>query len=100
MVIKYGMFDKFGFMIFGIEQEEVFLGRDFVFVRNYLEEVVVEIDREIKSIIEEVYKKVEEIFKVNIDKFYKVVNVFLEKEKFMGEEFRKFVFEDIQFQLV
>ena len=55
MVMKYGMSDKLGPILYGSEHssDEVFLGRDFNSDKNYSEETAALIDKEIKRIITE-----------------------------------------------
>ena len=51
MVMRYGMSDALGPILYGDEHEEVFLGRDFGNTRNYSEEVAAKIDAEVQKII-------------------------------------------------
>ena len=87
MVMRYGMSDKLGPITFGIDQEEVFLGRDFGREKNYSEKVAAEIDEEVKNIVTTAYDKAEELLKENIDKLHKTANLLLEKEKIDADEF-------------
>ena len=87
MVTKYGMSDRIGPMMFGSDQEEVFLGRDFAQGKEYSEETAGMIDEEVKSIIDHAYRTCEEILRQNIDKLHAVASVLMEKEKIDGEEF-------------
>ncbi|RCX21025.1 cell division protease FtsH [Anaerobacterium chartisolvens] len=87
MITKYGMSEHLGNLIFGNENDEVFIGRDFAQARNYSEEVAAQIDREVKSIIDTCYDKTINMLKENINKLHKVAEVLLEKEKLEGGEF-------------
>ena len=87
MVTKYGMSDRVGTIMFGSDQEEVFLGRDFTQSKNYSEETAAVIDVETKNIIDTAYRRAEEILTQNIDKLHQVAQILLEKEKIDGEEF-------------
>ncbi|MBR2704008.1 MAG: ATP-dependent zinc metalloprotease FtsH [Clostridia bacterium] len=87
MVTKYGMSDKVGAVMYGGDQEEVFLGRDFAHSKEYSEETAGIIDEEVKKIIDNAYRSAEEILRGNIDKLHAVAGVLLEKEKIDGEEF-------------
>ena len=87
MITKYGMSDKLGNLIFGDENDEVFIGRDFAHARNYSEEIAADIDNEIKRIIDTAYEKVLIVLKENINKLHKLADVLLEKEKIEGAEF-------------
>ncbi|MCX7747855.1 MAG: ATP-dependent zinc metalloprotease FtsH [Clostridia bacterium] len=89
MVTKYGMSEKLGNLIFGNENDEVFIGRDFVQNRNYSEELAAEIDREVKHIIDSAYQKTINLLKENISKLTKVAEILMEKEKLEGPEFEE-----------
>lgn len=87
MITKYGMSEKLGNLIFGNENDEVFIGRDFAQARNYSEEVAAIIDREVKSIIDSAYDRTISMLKENINKLHKVAETLIEKEKLEGQEF-------------
>ncbi len=87
MITKYGMSEHLGNLIFGNENDEVFIGRDFAQARNYSEEIAAQIDREVKSIIDTCYERTVNMLKENINKLHKVAEVLLEKEKLEGGEF-------------
>ena len=87
MVTKYGMSEKVGAVMYGGDQEEVFLGRDFAHSKEYSENTAAVIDEEVKNIIDKAYRNAEEILKANIDKLHAVASVLLEKEKIDGDEF-------------
>ena len=97
MVTKYGMSEKLGNMIFGNENEEVFLGRDYGHTSNYSDEIAGIIDSEIKHIIDSAYAKTLSILRENIDKLNRLANVLLEKEKVEGAEFES-IFEGTAFE--
>lgn len=87
MVTKYGMSEKLGNMIFGNENDEVFIGRDLAQARNYSDEVAGIIDNEVKHIIDSAYDKTLTLLRDNIDKLNRLAEVLLEKEKVEGAEF-------------
>jgi len=89
MITKYGMSEKLGNLIFGDENDEVFIGRDFGHTRNYSEEIAAQIDNEVKRIIDNAYEKVKNILRENITKLNKIAEVLLEKEKIEGAEFEE-----------
>ena len=93
MVTKYGM-GKLGPIMFGSEQDEVFIGRDFAQTRNYGEKIASEIDAEIREIIMEGYTKAKSILTENMDKLHEVAKILLEKEKIDGKEFEA-LFSDL-----
>ena len=61
MVTRYGFSEKLGPILYGHENQEVFLGRDYSQGRNYSENVAAEIDGEIRELIETGYEKAKEI---------------------------------------
>ena len=87
MVTKYGM-SSLGPILYGDENQEVFLGRDFAQARNYSEAVATDIDNEIKRIIESAYETAKELINKHIDVLHKMAELLLEKEKVTGEEIR------------
>ena len=93
MVMQYGMSSKLGPITYGVNQEEVFLGRDFNSQKNYSDKTASDIDDEIKNIITEAYNKAENILKDNMDKLHKTATILLEKEKIDGDEFNS-IFEE------
>ncbi|MDR3802480.1 MAG: ATP-dependent zinc metalloprotease FtsH, partial [Veillonella sp.] len=58
MVTRWGMSDELGPIVFGEQQEQVFLGKNLGHERNYSEEIAAKIDAEIHRIVEEAYKDV------------------------------------------
>ena len=56
MVTRWGMSDELGPIVFGEQQEQVFLGKNLGHERNYSEEIAAKIDAEIHRIVEEAYK--------------------------------------------
>ena len=89
MITKYGMSDKLGNLIFGNENDEIFIGRDLAHSRNYSEEIAAVIDSEVKKIIDEAYQKSLSVLRENINKLHKVAQTLLEKERIEGEEFEE-----------
>ena len=87
MVSKFGMSDRIGPINYGSDNDEVFIGRDFVHSKNFSEKISSEIDDEVRSIINDCYKKCFELLNSNLDKLERVTKVLLEKEKISGEEF-------------
>ncbi len=93
MVTKYGMSDKLGNMIFGNENDEVFIGRDLAQARNYSNEIAAIIDNEVKKIIDEAYERTLTLLRENNNKLIALAETLLEKEKVEGAEFEE-IFEN------
>ncbi len=87
MVMKYGMSDALGTVLYGSEHssDEVFLGRDFSSGKDYSEKTAAEIDDEVRKIIGNAYNTCREILDTHIDKLHFVAS-FLLKNEVMDEE--------------
>ncbi|MFC1810207.1 ATP-dependent zinc metalloprotease FtsH [Patescibacteria group bacterium] len=86
MVTQFGM-SPLGPVIFGEQNQEVFLGRDFGHVRNYSEEIAAKIDSEIKKMIETAYKRAKDIISKHRKLLDKIAQELIKKESLSGEEF-------------
>ena len=89
MVVKYGMSEELGPILYANSNDEVFLGRDYGHVENCSESVNALIDKEIHRIIDEAYKRGEKILSENIDKLHAVAKLLFEKEQIDGDEFKQ-----------
>ena len=89
MVTKYGFSKKLGTVVYGSDNDEVFLGKDYGHTRNYSEAVAAQIDEEVKTIIEKSYSDCTEILKANIDKLHILAKYLLKFEKIDGNDFEK-----------
>jgi cell division protease FtsH len=87
MVTRLGFSEKLGPIVYGHENQEVFLGRDYSQGRNYSENVAAEIDGEIREIIETGYEKAKDILTENDAKLHLVANYLLRFEKIDGKDF-------------
>ncbi|MBR2152771.1 MAG: ATP-dependent zinc metalloprotease FtsH [Clostridia bacterium] len=88
MVMKYGMSEKLGPIVYGNAHEEVFLGRDLNTTPTYSDKIATEIDAEINRIIDEAYKKAEGILTENMMKLHEVAKYLFENEKMDAETFK------------
>jgi len=89
MVTRYGFSEKLGPIVYGHENPEVFLGRDYSQGRNYSENVAAEIDGEIREIIEAGYEKAKDLITVHMDQLHTIAEYLLEHEKIEGPDFEK-----------
>ncbi len=87
MVTKYGFSEKLGPIVYGGDQNEVFLGRDLGTSRNYSESVAAQIDDEIRAIVDEAYEKAINILNEHIDKLHFVAQYLMKFEKMDGKTF-------------
>ena len=80
MVTRWGMSDTLGPIVFGEQQEQVFLGKNIGHERNYSEEVASKIDVEIHHIGDEAYRDVEQLLTDNMDFLHNMAKALLEEE--------------------
>lgn len=80
MVTRWGMSDTLGPIVFGEQQEQVFLGKNIGHERNYGEEVASKIDVEIHHIVDEAYRDVEQLLTDNMDFLHNMAKALLEEE--------------------
>lgn len=89
MVTKYGFSEKLGTVVYGSDNEEVFLGKDYGHTRNYSESVAAQIDDEVKEIIEKAYKNCREILTANANKMHLLADYLLKYEKIDNDKFER-----------
>lgn len=89
MVTRYGFSEKLGPIVYGHDNSEVFLGRDYSQGRNYSENVAAEIDGEIRELIDTSYENAKQILLSHRDQLDKVAHYLMEHEKIDGEDFYK-----------
>ncbi|WP_283124009.1 ATP-dependent zinc metalloprotease FtsH [Angelakisella massiliensis] len=89
MVTRYGFSEKLGTMVYGKDQNEVFLGMDLAQDRGYSEQVAAMIDEEIRSLIDTAYDQATEILKSDMDKLHELAEYLKKNEKIDGETFEK-----------
>lgn len=89
MVTRYGFSDKIGPIVYGRDEDEVFLGRDYNSDRSYSEVIAGEIDAELRSIVHGAYDKAVELLSGHIDQLHTVASYLIEHEKMDGEQFER-----------
>ncbi|MCM1166313.1 MAG: ATP-dependent zinc metalloprotease FtsH [Lachnospiraceae bacterium] len=95
MVTRYGFSEKLGPILYGSENDEVFLGRDYGHGKNYSENVASEIDAEIRELIETGYEKAKEILTVHGDLLERCAQYLIKHEKLDGPVFYKLMNNEI-----
>ena len=95
MVTRYGFSEKLGPILYGHENQEVFLGRDYSQGRNYSENVAAEIDGEIRELIETGYEKAKEILTEHADLLERCAQYLMKHEKIDGPDFYKLMADEI-----
>ena len=87
MVTRYGMSDRLGPIVYGKNQEEVFLGMTMSSQRDYSEAVASEIDAEIRAIIDKAYNTTEQILKDHMDKLTFIAEYLITHELMDEDQF-------------
>ena len=89
MVMKYGMSEKLGPILYGSESssDEIFLGRDFNQTQNYSEETASVIDAEVKEIVLKAYRDCEQVLRDNMDRLHFIASYLIKNEIMEEEQF-------------
>ncbi len=93
MVMRYGMSDRLGSVVFDSGHDEVFIGRTMAQTKTYSEEVAALIDEEVKRIIDEAYQRCVDILEAHRSELDLVAEYLLEHETMDAATFEK-VFTD------
>ncbi|OQA44455.1 MAG: ATP-dependent zinc metalloprotease FtsH [Parcubacteria group bacterium ADurb.Bin305] len=93
LVTKYGMSKTLGPVVFGKNEEFIFLGKDLTSERNYSEETAVKIDKEVFDIMKIAYQKAKDTLKTNWNKLEKIAQELIQKETLEKEEFEALIKE-------
>ena len=80
MVMRYGMSDALGPMVYGENDQEVFLGRSVTTHKNLSEATMQQVDAEIRRIIDEQYALARQLLEDNRDKVEAMTRALLEWE--------------------
>ena len=80
MVMRYGMSEKLGNVVFDSGHDEVFIGRSMAQAKSYSEEVAAEIDQEVKTMLDHAYETCLTILKRDRDYLEQVAQYLLEHE--------------------
>ena len=86
MVTEWGMSDKLGFLAYGADQQEVFLGHSVTQTKNLSDATAKTIDEETRRIIDEAYIDASSILTKNKDQLETVAKGLLEYETLSGDE--------------
>ncbi|WP_418421593.1 ATP-dependent zinc metalloprotease FtsH [Anaerotruncus colihominis] len=81
MVVRYGFSEKLGPIVYGHDDNEVFLGRDFSSTPSYSETVAAEIDAEVREIIDTAYERAVDILTEHMGQLHEVAKYLFENEK-------------------
>jgi cell division protease FtsH len=89
MATEFGMSDKLGPLLYGDNQDEVFLGRSMMQRSTHMaDETQQLVDAEVKRFVEEGYDTAQKVIRENIDDLHAIANALLEYETLTGDEIR------------
>ncbi|MBQ6837442.1 MAG: ATP-dependent zinc metalloprotease FtsH [Clostridia bacterium] len=94
MVTRYGMSEKLGPVVYGKDNDQVFLGMDYNHTKNYSEAYATQIDDEIKRIVLDCEKKCRDILEEHNDKLVLVAETLIKREKIDRDLFLKLMDEN------
>jgi cell division protease FtsH len=80
MIMRLGMSSKLGPMVFGEQQEQVFLGKSLGHERNYGENVAEIIDQEMHDIVSEAYADTLQLLRDNLESLKNMAHALMEVE--------------------
>jgi cell division protease FtsH len=86
MVMRYGMSDLMGPMVYGDNENEIFLGRAITRTVNMSEETMRNVDAEIRGIIDQQYALARKLIEENRDKVEAMAKALLEFETIDAEQ--------------
>jgi cell division protease FtsH len=88
MATEWGMSDKLGPLLYGDNQEELFLGRSIQRSNNISGQTQKVIDEEIKRFVDEGYATAQKVIRENIDDLHAIAKALIEFETLTGDEIR------------
>jgi cell division protease FtsH len=86
MVMRYGMSDSLGPMVYAENEGEVFLGRSVTKTTNVSEETMRKVDAEVRRIIDEQYGIARKLIEEHSDKMHAMAKALLEWETLDGDQ--------------
>jgi cell division protease FtsH len=86
MVMRYGMSDSMGPMVYAENEGEVFLGRSVTKTTNISEQTMRHVDEEVRRIIDEQYGIARKLIEDNQDKMHAMAKALLEWETIDGDQ--------------
>ncbi|WP_395818635.1 ATP-dependent zinc metalloprotease FtsH [Devosia sp.] len=89
MATEWGMSDKLGPLLYGDNQDEVFLGRSMMQRQTHMsDETQQVVDAEVKRFVEEGYQTAQKVIRENIDDLHTIAKALIEYETLTGDEIR------------
>ena len=86
MVVRYGMSDVMGPMVYGENENEVFLGRSVTQSKHISESTMEKVDAEVRRIIDEQYAIARKLIESHQEEMHKMAHALLEWETIDAEQ--------------
>ena len=80
MVTKWGLSDKLGPLVYGEDEEQVFLGHSVAKHKEISDETANTIDAEVRAIIDQNYQRAENMLKDNVEKLHMMADALIKYE--------------------
>ena len=90
MVMRYGMSDRLGPILYDSSDHSIFIGRDFGTTKSYSEETAGVIDEEVKNIFDSASALCEKILTEHREQLIAIAEYLLQHETMEAEEFNYF----------
>ena len=90
MVMKYGMSERLGPILYDTSGHSIFIGRDFGQTKSYSEETAAIIDEEVKALFDQAADRCEQILNEHADQLRALAEYLLVHETIEAEEFNYF----------
>ncbi|MBR3294009.1 MAG: ATP-dependent zinc metalloprotease FtsH [Oscillospiraceae bacterium] len=87
MVMRYGMSDRLGPILYDSSDHSIFIGRDFGTTKSYSEETAAAIDEEVKKLFDRASAECERILSEHREQLIAIAEYLLVHETMEGEEF-------------
>ena len=87
MIMRFGMSDKLGPRVFGHDQTQPFLGREFTAQADYSDEIAREIDDEIRRVVEGAHQRARDILSENRTELERISEILVVRETIEAGEF-------------
>ena len=91
MVTEWGMSEKLGFLAYGADQQEVFLGHSVTQTKNLSDATAKSIDEETRRIIDDAYRDASKILNDNKNELETLARGLLEYETLSGDEIQSII---------
>ena len=91
MVMRYGMSERLGPRVFGHDQSQPFLGREFSSQADYSDEIAREIDDEIRRVVESAHQRAKDILAEHRETLNTVSEILVRRETIEKAEFEALI---------